>query len=130
MVEVSIPICTRVLYLNISYANIFMGRLETQILAEAKKKPLVWWRYIDDVFTMWTHGENHLKEFLQHLNQAHPTIKFTAEWSPDSVSFLHVTVTLKEGRIKTDLYSKPTDVHQYLAVTHGTANKLSHMAKH
>ena len=93
-----------------SYANI-MGRLENQILAEADKKPHVWWQYIDDVFAMWTHGENHLKDFLEHLNQAHPTIKFTADWSPDSMSFLHVMITLKDGKVQTDLYSKPTDMH-------------------
>ena len=100
-----------------SYANIFMGRLENQILAEADKKPHVWWRYIDDVFAMWTHGENHLKDFLEHLNQAHPTIRFTADWSPDSMSFLDVTITLKDGEVQTDLYSKSTDMHQYLAMS-------------
>ena len=100
-----------------SYANIFMGRLENQILAEVDKKPHVWWRYIDDVFAMWTHGENHLKDFLEHLNQAYPAIKFTADWSPDSVSFLDVTITLKDGEVQTDLYSKPTDMHQYLAMS-------------
>ena len=66
---------------------------------------------------MWTHGENHLKDFLEHLNQAHPIIRFTADWSPDSVSFLDVTITLKDGEVQTDLYSKPTDMHQYLAVS-------------
>ena len=33
-----------------SYANIFIGRLESQILAETEKKPHIWWRY--DVFTI------------------------------------------------------------------------------
>ena len=39
-----------------SYANLFMGRLESRILAEAERKPDVWWRYINDVFAIWTHG--------------------------------------------------------------------------
>ena len=101
-----------------SYANLFMGRLESRILAEAERKPDVWWRYIDDVFAIWTHGESHLKEFLQQINQVHSTIKFTAEWSFDSVTFLDVRAILKDGSIQTDLYSKPTDIHQYLAI-HG-----------
>ena len=90
--------------------------IESRILAEAERKPDVWWRYINDVFTIWTHGESHLKEFLQQINQAHFTIKFTAEWSLDSVTFLDVRAILKDGSIQTDLYSKPTDIHQYLAM--------------
>ena len=44
----------------------------------------------------------------------HPTIKFTAEWSKTSINFLDVTVSLIEGIIKTELYVKHTDSHQYL----------------
>ena len=43
------------------------------------KKPLVWWRYIDDIFMIWQQGEEALKEFLKIINSCHPTIKFTAE---------------------------------------------------
>ena len=54
------------------------------------------------------------KEFIEHLNEKHPTIKFTAEWSQTSINFLDVTVSLIGGKINTDLYVKPTDSHQYL----------------
>ena len=27
----------------------------------------LWWRYIDDIFTIWQHGEEKLKEFLKYL---------------------------------------------------------------
>ena len=54
-----------------------------------------------------------MNEFLQQINQAHSTIKFTAEWSLDSVTFLDVSAILKDGSIQTDLYSKPTNI-QYL----------------
>ena len=98
-----------------SYANIFMGRLEDLLLERVTRRPSVWWRFIDDVFAIWQHGEECLKTFLQQINSMHPTIKFTAEWSYRSVSFLDVNVTLNEdGRITTDLYTKPTDTHQYL----------------
>ena len=33
-----------------SYANMFIGRLVSQILAKAEKKPHIWWQY--DVFTI------------------------------------------------------------------------------
>jgi len=98
-----------------SYANIFMGKLEKELLAHSRKKPTVWWRYIDDVFALWTHGEESLNNFIGEINQAHPTIKFTAEWSKESVSFLDTTVKLEDGQLVTDLFVKPTDTHRYLA---------------
>ena len=98
-----------------SYANIFMGRLENHILTGRTLRPTVWWRFIDDIFAVWTHGEALLEEFLDSVNQLHPTIKFTDEWSIESVSFLDTKVIVRDGWITTDLYTKPTDTHQYLA---------------
>ena len=46
-----------------SYANLFMRRFETQILERATNKPTVWWRYIDDVFTIWPHCEGASNNF-------------------------------------------------------------------
>ena len=39
----------------------------------------LWWRYIDDIFFLWEHGENKLKSFIDKIDKVHPTIKFTAE---------------------------------------------------
>ena len=91
-----------------------MAELEEEILSEVELKPYLWWRYIDDIFFLWEHGEEKLKGFIEHLNEKHPTIKFTAEWSKTSINFLDVTVSLVGGNITTDLYVKPTDSHQYL----------------
>ena len=91
-----------------------MAELEEAILKEADFKPYLWWRYIDDIFVLWEHGEEKLKSFVNDINKNHPTIKFTAEWSKTSINFLDVTVSIAEGIIETDLYVKPTDSHQYL----------------
>ena len=77
-------------------------------------KPMIWWCYMDDIFAIWTHGETSLEHFIDDLNTAHPTIKFTAEWSHTRVSFLDTTVTLTNGILSTDLHTKSTDTHQYL----------------
>ena len=42
---------------------IFMDFLEKDILSNSLLKPLVWWRYNDDIFMMWEHGEEELKNF-------------------------------------------------------------------
>ena len=42
------------------YAILFMGDLETKMLKDCDKKPLTWWRYIDDIFMLWQHGGKEL----------------------------------------------------------------------
>ena len=91
-----------------------MTDLEKRLLSDIDLKPYIWWRYIDDIFLIWEHGEESLKLFLEKINKIHPTIKFTADWSCSSVNFLDVKVIMKDGKITTDLYVKPTDTNQYL----------------
>ena len=99
------------------YANIFMGWFETQFVYTYPLQPLVWCRYIDDIFLIWTHGSQSLQTFISNLNTCHPTIKFTSETSQIQVPFLDILVQLKEGLLITDLYCKPTDTHNYLLQT-------------
>ena len=97
-----------------AYANLFMHDLESQLLDLAPVKPYLWLRYIDDIFMIWTAAEEQLQELLQWINQYHDTIKFTWDWSRTNVNYLDVQVINNNGVIKTDLYTKPTDKHQYL----------------
>ena len=46
------------------YAILFMADLEEKIVSAFKKKPVIWWRYIDDIFFNWEHGEEYLDKFL------------------------------------------------------------------
>ena len=50
-------------------------------------------------------------------------IKFSANWSIERVSLLDIRVYLKNGRVETELYTKPTDKHQFL---HMKSCHLSH----
>ena len=59
-----------------SYANLFMGVLEKQMLSSYKHKPLVYFRYIDDIFMIWTDGEDSLNDFLTHCNNQNKNIQF------------------------------------------------------
>jgi len=99
-----------------SLANIFMADFEDKYVYNYKLQPTTWLRYIDDIFLVWTHGKEEFNSFLQHLNTCHPTIKFTAEVSHNSVNFLDTTVKLDQSRkLYTTLYCKPTDSHNYLS---------------
>ena len=90
---------------------------ESELLTSSPEKPLVWFRYIDDVFLIWTHGKEKYQEFLNHCNNNRYGMVF--ETTEDSVSdvsvpFLDVKVILENGKLHTDLYNKPTDKFQYL----------------
>ena len=100
-----------------------MADLEEKILSATEKKPMIWWRYIDDIFFIWEHGEESLEKFLNKLNSFHPTKKFTAEYSKETINILDVNIRLVGGgegggvvrwELMTDLYVKPTDTHQFL----------------
>ena len=97
-----------------SCANLFLAEFETDALSRAPYQPHTWWGYIDDIFVIWTHSVDDLQTFTTYLNNIHPTIKFTSNYSFTSIPFLDVSVSLINGKITTDLYTKPTDKHQYL----------------
>ena len=106
-----------------SYANLFMSEVEANLLKDFKAKtglePLVWFRFLDDIIFVWQHGEENLKKFFEHMQTfaerkgMKTSLKFTFEYG-QSVPFLDTTVSLKEGKIVTDLYCKKTDAHLYL----------------
>ena len=91
-----------------------MGALEKRFLDSCEIAPWIWWRFLDDIFMIWFHSYEELEVFLARLNQFHEKDKFTWEIAYDRISFLDVTVALTMGEFSTDVYSKPTDAHQYL----------------
>ena len=105
-----------------SYAYIFMSEFKTRFIESQQNKPLVWFRYIDDIFFIWTHGENKSKTFLEHHDSFDPSLKFTRESRKESLPFLDLKVKLAKGKISTDLYVKDTDRHQYLHYTSSHPN--------
>lgn len=101
-----------------SYANIFMGYLEEEVLMKNWEgtMPHMWRRYIDDIFFIWKSSTEELEEFLNHLNKQHQFIKFTVTYDAETktIPFLDMSVKIENGQIVTDLYTKPTARNQYL----------------
>ena len=60
------------------------------------------------------HGKDELKIFLEKLNNFHPSTKFTCEYFCEKDNYLDVQVSVREGKLITDLYVKQIDSHQYL----------------
>ena len=100
-----------------NFAHVYMGRFEENFVykTEWSNYVIIWVRFIDDIFLIWKGDIDSLKEFIDHLNNARPSIKFTHEISTNSVNFLDTTVLKdRQGDISTDVYQKPTDTHPYL----------------
>ena len=91
---------------------------ERNLLTGSCNKPSMWFRYIDDIFTIWTHGEDKLNYFLFYINFVHYCFQFTCNYSNECVQFLDVSVYVdNSGSITTYLHVKPTDLHQCLLAT-------------
>ena len=89
-------------------------------------KPIVCWRYTDDIFLLWQLVEEKLKEFLDVFNRYHPSIKFTSKYSREWIDFLDVEIIKEGNRSLTDVLVKSTDTHQYL---HATSCHVYHSKK-
>ena len=51
---------------------------------------------------------------MKSLNEFDPCIKFTYESNKESVVFLDIQISLRKGKVFTDVYVKPTGRRQYL----------------
>ena len=99
-----------------AYANMFMGQFEKQhTYPYIKNKLILYLRYIDDIFMIWTGTKQELLIFLEKLNSKHKTIKFEREISHSNISFLDTLIHKdKNNTLQTTLYRKPTDQQSYL----------------
>ena len=91
-----------------------MDKIEQKFVETQSRKPLIWLRYIDDIFFIWVHDEQELERFLKNLNNFTPNLSFTDQASKNCIPFLDLKVKLVDGKLETDLYMKSTDRHQYL----------------
>ena len=46
-----------------AYANIFMDAIETSFISSSPLKPSIYFRYIDDIFLIWPHGNDSVTTF-------------------------------------------------------------------
>ena len=97
-----------------SFAITYMGAFEEKHVYTYRLQPLMYIRYIDDIFIIWQHGANELEEFFTHMNSSSEHIKFTTETSTKQIAFLDSLVELDGCKISTNLHTKPTDSHNYL----------------
>ena len=106
-----------------TYATLVMGFLEEKLYDNIKTEKGEsymnefingWKRFLDDCFIIWNQQNGSPNTLLGMLNNLHPDIQFTMNYSKNSVSFLDVRVIKQQNNIITDIYHKPTDTKNYL----------------
>ena len=98
----------------VTFANIFMAVVETEILNLSALKLLVWKRYIDDIFSIWNVHKHQVTLFIEQANKHHQTIKFTDEISYTEITFLDTNVSKGErfaNKSKTFQYTHFSSCH-------------------
>lgn len=66
-------------HLFLAIANLYMEAFKYSALERAPLKPMMFKRYVDDTFLVWSHGRGKLQEFPGFLHNLHPNIKFPME---------------------------------------------------
>lgn len=104
-------------------ANIYLIEFDNNALNNFTYKPLILFRYLDDIFMLWNHGLDKLKLFEDYLNSLIPGITIKLEASLTSANFLDVTVykavdnnnsSTNNLKLETKVFFKPTDTHNLL----------------
>ena len=98
----------------VAFADIFMAKIEREILRQSNTTPIFWKIFIDDIISMWDTNRDKIEEFLLKANTFHPTIKFTAEISETETIFLDTVVYKGDRFLKESILDfKPSETFQY-----------------
>ena len=119
-----------------AFANIFMAKIEKEILRQNSIKPIFWKRFIYDVMSVWETSRNEIEEFLLKANNFHPAIKFMAEISETETTFLDTKVYKgvrfnKDSILDVRTHFKPTDIpiHEFVFVSPTRRHKRLHQRR-
>ena len=90
------------------FANFYMAHLENCVLPKISKPPLVYTRYVDDIFLLV--DDMSTVEKIKSEFERTSVLKFTYEWeAKSSISFLDVRVIREGPNVKTTVFVKPTN---------------------
>ncbi|CAF5092844.1 unnamed protein product [Rotaria sp. Silwood1] len=96
-------------------ADLWMQKIEEKLNRFSTNKPMIWLRYVDDIFCIFTIPKAKINEFHIRINKWHRNLHFTVEFEDEnSIPFLDVRVTHTEDKLITSMYRKPTHTGLYL----------------
>lgn len=102
-----------------SIANLFMAWLEEGYILNPNKNPFYknithYHHFIDDLFFLYWE-EQGLQQFLDWLDEVHPSISFADKFHHNVITYLDMVVFRDNyNHLAVRLYKKPTDTSSYL----------------
>mmetsp|Transcript_40948 Transcript_40948/g.85450 ORF Transcript_40948/g.85450 Transcript_40948/m.85450 type:complete len:573 (-) Transcript_40948:730-2448(-) len=119
---------------SVTYATIFMIWLETPIINEFQQQIVLYKRYIDDIFLIWSGSSAELCRFREKLGNANENIKLEWQSTPSAedavnpakfdqhqhrqVNFLDLDITIVYSQASAEfafkVYRKPGTAYAYL----------------
>ncbi|CAF1429439.1 unnamed protein product [Rotaria sordida] len=96
-------------------ADLWMQKMEEKLNRFSTNKPMIWLRYVDDVFCIFTIPKAKILEFHTRINKWHQNLHFTLVFESNNwIAFLDVLVTHEQDKLTTSLYRKPTHTGLYV----------------
>ena len=102
-----------------AYADIYLADWEESAFLKCPSRPLLYYRYLDDIFGLWDKSEVEFNQFIHILNSHHPRITLKHTLHLQQVPFLDTIVFFTETKnghksLATKVYFKDTDRHSLL----------------
>ncbi len=85
-----------------NYANLYVGLFEQKFIFNGLQNSflpsiVLWRRYIDDIFMLWSGTENQLLQFYSFLNTSNEHLHFTVNYDDSCVSILDICI-IRDGK--------------------------------
>jgi len=110
-----------------SLADLYMTPFDEMAREGFHIKPKLYYRYLDDIFFIFSGTEDELNQYLTFLNNLIPGIVLEMSYNLENINFLDITIfkyTNNENcTLQTKTYFKETDTHSLL-------HKFSYHPKH
>ena len=100
------------------FANLFLAAYEKKWMADLGHLfPCKYYRYLDDVFFVYTQGRDKLAQWCRAMNETSPSLRFTFDIGT-TVTFLDLEISVgtrhkRSFQLDYNLFDKPTNRHLY-----------------
>lgn len=86
---------------------IFIWKISKRLKFSQKKRPFIWWCYVDDTFVLWEHNRGELNTFLDEVNEIEVE-------ENNELNFLDILIQITGKTFGTTVYIKVTYTNCYL----------------
>ena len=73
-------------HLGMNYASVYLGLWEKTLFENSKTKPMTYFRFVDDVWGLWSDGLDSLKDFHRVANSIHPRIQVDLRYATEKLT--------------------------------------------